>query len=375
MKLHKKILFLFLALFLFIPIISFANNTIIHVAILDNIEDQSLPNNYKHSYIQGLQVAALAAQVQGFTVQYKTFFYTNQPLAILKEVPLVQAWKPDVIIGPHSSNQFLLLKSSFGNTLVISPYASDPQIANMPANFYSLSSSDVSIDKALTKFISSNFNQKNIFNVVAGDCKDCVDATLLFSNMYKKNNPLREINEGIYLENVSEVNIGKLMNNYKKDDLIVLQSSTYEEAQQLIYRISSYFNTSELTFITNLDNWGSFGCGLVPNDNYNEYWITPYLFDKRSENYQTFLKYYSQKYNYRPRDGISYTSFLTVMSVVGALTHYPYHQTKSMRNNILNNYLLAIKQNPNWFKATLNAIYKINANGIQMIKTIPVIND
>jgi hypothetical protein len=214
-----------------------------------------------------------------------------------------------------------------------------------------------------------------IFNIIAGDCKDCVDASSLFSNLYKTNHPSVKVKDSIYLGNASSIDITKLMSNYQEGEVIILQTSTYEEARQLIYRISSAFNQTKFLFVSTLDNWGSLSANLIPNENYTEYWITPYLFDKKSKNYQTFLKYYSQKYSDRPRDAISYVTYSVIMSAVTALLNHSYDKKQDMRYNILKAYTAAIKQDPSWFKPKSDIVYKMDSDSIRAITTLPVINN
>jgi ABC-type branched-subunit amino acid transport system substrate-binding protein len=355
------------------PSIGFADSKVIKVAVLDNIGDSSLPSDYRSSYLQGVATAVMAAEQQGYAIQYKTFFYSDKPLAIFNEIPQVTAWKPDVIIGPHFSNQFLLLKNRFSNILVISPYASDPELATMSSNFYSLSISDAELNNAIVEYMSKSFPNKNVFNVVAADCKDCIDSSNFLSNLYVQENPAAKVTNGLYVGDVAAVDIGKLMGNYQKDDIIVLQSDSFLSSQQLIFRISSYLARDNLIFINCLDNWGSINSAIMPNKNYTEYWITPYLFDKTSKNYQDFLQYYMEAYKSPPQNAISYTAFLTLISVTTALSNAHYDPSQSMRANILKSYQAAREKNPNWFRPTATAVYRTNAQGVQLIGMVSTV--
>lgn len=370
-KIFQKLLLFFYLFIVFIPIVGFAGTSIIKVAVLDNINDPSLPADYKISYLQGIATAMLAAQDQGYTVQYKTFFYGNQPLAILNEIPLVKVWQPDVIIGPHFSNEFLLLKNDFNDVLVISPDASDPALATMPTNFYSLSLTDDEIYRSEVYFIDKTFPNKNIFNIVAADCKDCVDSNNLFNNLYNKINPSIKMTNSMYVGDVNALNIAKLMANYQKGDIIVLQADSFLSSQQLIFRITSHFSKYNFIFINYLDNWGKNNI-IMPNKNYTEYWMAPYLMDSSSKNYQKFLQYYLDLYKIPPQTTISYLSFLTLFSVTTALSEFSSNQSGIMKENILKSYEIARNKNQNWFKPISSAVYKIDAQGIQFIEIVPI---
>ncbi|MDF2940442.1 MAG: hypothetical protein K0R66_1084 [Gammaproteobacteria bacterium] len=361
------ILILPLLFALFTPSTSLADPRVIRIAILDNVNDPYLPSGYQDSYIAGIKTAALVAQNQGYTIQYQTFFYDNNPLAILKEVPSVTAWHPDLIIGPHSSNQLLLLRNSFKNIMILSPYASDSDIASLPDNFYSLALLDKDLGHTVVKFLSSQFPNRGLINVVAADCKDCVDLTDKINSGYQSLYPSAKIVNNMYSGDSGSVSVNELIASYQKGDVILLQPNTSPEIQPLIYRIAAQLGDSPI-FINNLDNVGSFG-KMPKNIHYVEYWLTVDLFDPNSPDFQAFSKYYQQLYGNSDYNSVSYSIYITAMSAIKALKAYP-SSAPTMQANILNSYKSARQANPHWYKTSNYAIYKIDPQGTTLIGTI-----
>lgn len=117
----------------------FAQPQSIKVAVLENLKFEKLSTDkYANDYMDGLLTAVDAAKKDGYAVEIQTFFYGKEPLAILKQIPEVKAWQPDIIIGPRSSSLFLMLKDQFSDVLVLSPFATATEVAALPDNFYSM---------------------------------------------------------------------------------------------------------------------------------------------------------------------------------------------------------------------------------------------
>jgi hypothetical protein len=357
---------------MFMPILNFAN-TLIKVAILDNLDDNSTAYNYASSFIDGINMSVITANNKGYKIEYREFIYDNAPLAIMGQIPKVKAWNPDVIIGPHFSNQFLLLKSIFPNVLVLSSYASDTEIADMPANFYSLGWSDNNIIAVSIKFINQNFSNRNLFTVVEADCKDCIDYSNIFSNEYQKSSDQIKTSQSTYLEeDIDNLDLHKLMAPYHQGDLIMLEPSTYANFQQLMFTISNYLNDDPI-FINNLDSYSSIGQEISEKKviNYTEYWIIPYLFDDNSSNYREY-KHLANHFNMKSDNGIAYTAYLTMMSVIDSLQKYPAGLNMPIKDKILLSYEKARKADSNWYKSPYFAVYKIDKTGYKLITKIPV---
>ncbi|HMT02568.1 MAG TPA: hypothetical protein PKD00_04550 [Burkholderiales bacterium] len=137
--------------------INIANAAIIKIAILDGLKSAKIVSaNYLLDYNKGLEVAALNAKLRGLTIEYKLFSYDKERLSILNQIQNVKDWQPDFIIGPRSSDEFVLLKPYFTNTLVISPIATAAVTENLPNNFYSMTLPDIYLAQAMVKFIEAD---------------------------------------------------------------------------------------------------------------------------------------------------------------------------------------------------------------------------
>lgn len=234
-----------------------ASSTEVRVAILDNLQSQEFSSiNYENNYLEGVKLAAFSAKEKGINLQYKYFKYGKRPLDILTEIPKVKAWNPDFIIGPRASDKFLLLKNYFNNVALISPLATAEDVYNLPDNFYTLSSSDKAIVKAITQFIHEKFpNTKKIFIIAAIDCKSCYAVQKNVSLFYKKINQKTEIVEKQFIStDVQSVNVANMVTGYKPGDIIIIPNLS-SVAAILLERIVDYIKQPGITFI-GTDGWG-----------------------------------------------------------------------------------------------------------------------
>ena len=136
----------------------FAQPQSIRVAVLDNLKFEKLSTDkYANDYMDGLLTAVDAAKKNGYAVEIQTFFYDKEPLAILKKVPDVKAWNPDIIIGPRSSSLFLMLKNQFADVLVLSPFATATEVAALPDNFYSMTLPNEYFTQAVVNIVRDRF--------------------------------------------------------------------------------------------------------------------------------------------------------------------------------------------------------------------------
>lgn len=340
-----------------------AKVTTIKIALLDNFTLEKYAQIYKDSYYAGIETAILAAKKNHILIHFKNFTYDNNPLGIFDAVPAVKAWHPDVVIGPHYSNQFLLLKNHFNHVLVLSPYATDEAISRMPPNFYSLALPDKYMAKANYIFIKKHFPNRNVYNISQLDCKDCIDTTKNLDAIYAEKGKLTIANNAVYLgDQVNTTNISKLMRDYQKNSVIVLQPLNDLDANILIARIATFLKRNNLVFIYNVDNWGNsknFQTIVDKSDvRADMFRITPWIINPQSRSYQLFVKYYRKKFHASQNNAVSYMSYRTVMSVVEALQKFPINPTLNMRESVLASYLAALKKDKNWFRVTDYAIYQ-----------------
>lgn len=359
---------------------------VLRVAILDN---PNLPeklwmwSQYENAYLAGVETAVLAAKKQGVKVEYKAFFYGTQPLDVLEKIPQVKEWNPDLILGPHYSNQFLLLKKYFPDTLVLSSYASDPAIGKLPYNFYSIFPPDTIITKALTQFIQAKYPNKNMHMIIQAECKDCVDTGKLLSDSYLKLNKKSHVTTTEFVgDNLQSIDIAKIAAGYKKGDIIFLDPLNYYLYINLTARIADYLKEPHLVFFTVLDSWGDSDAPLKSMDQnpavkYDAYRISSLLLDDQSEDkLHQFNQLFSEHYGELSTDPLSYMTYLSVMSAVSAVTEFPGNNTNlSMKEQILVSFKKALAYDPNWYRPRTFGVYQYSnysaGNGEVLVKTIP----
>ncbi len=358
----------------------------LRVAILDNPnlpEKASMWFDYEQAYLAGIEMAKVAAKKQDILLEYKPFFYGNKPLDVLKQIPNVKAWRPDFILGPHYSNQFLLLKKYFPDVVVLSAYASDPELADLPSNFYSIFPPDDTLIKSLSEFMNVQFANKNIFMILQADCKNCNDMAELLKANYKRLNNKVKITETSFIGNkIEDVNIARVTKGYQEGDIIFLEPENYYSYMNLMPRIVAFLKKSNVAFFTALDAWGGSDAtqkflGPVPFENYEGYRITSLLLDDTTDMHlKEFKKLFFEHYKKMPKNPVSYMTFLAMMSVTTALEKFPEkNQNLTMQVQVLKSFEKARYQHPNWFRPKQYGIYRYSDNsakqGEVLIKTVP----
>jgi hypothetical protein len=372
-------LFIFLVIFCSVSVIfcniGFAQpeNKILKVAVLDSPNmprKLSLWKRYKQAYLAGIETAVLAAKEQGITLEYKTFFYGEKPLDILKKIKLVQAWHPDVILGPHYSNQLFLLKDYFSDTLVLSSYASDSSIKELPNNFYSIFPSDNDLMEVIMNFIQQRFGQKNILMLVQADCKECTNMAANFAPSYSKRNAnlsITTVSRSDFIgENVNDLSLPQLTRSYQKNDIILIFTSNYYLYEMLLGRLVNFIKMPNVIFITDVDDWGLQDVNIDSAItetllNYQAYRVTP-LFSSLSSTGNELLEFnrlFLKRYKKSTADSVSYVTFLTIKSVLAALEKFPSKNTNwPVSKQVMTSYEEALQNTPNWYRSNKYAVYQ-----------------
>ncbi|MBV9576775.1 MAG: hypothetical protein JO149_09150, partial [Gammaproteobacteria bacterium] len=319
------------------------------------------------------ETAKTVSKKNNIKIIYKPFFYGTDPLAILNEIPKVNAWHPDIILGPHYSNQFLLLRNYFKDILVLSSYASDKAINDLPSNFHSISPSDDTTVKAMSDFIKKKFTNNNILIINRIDCKDCNDISTLFKKMYNASNSNIQIKQNNFLgESDKLTNVEKLLTGYQKNDLIVILAVNLYNYTDLILKITTTLKNKNPTFISLVDNWGTPETGLSISNKmklpFRAYLINPLLFNLKSKTFRKFNQTYFDLYGTYPNENVSYTTFRTLMSAVKAIKNCNIHnKNHDMRIKINECYQNNLRNNPNWFRPNVYGAYLLNANSGKLI--------
>lgn len=317
-------------LLIILPVLSYGKaNLPIKIAIFDNTQIASVESNptatLESAYLKGVNTAVTLSKKENIDIDTKTYFYGNNLLNILQKIPLIKQWKPDVVLGLHSSNEAIMAKNYFTKPLVLSITATDTKLFNPSKNFYSLGVPDSYIDKRVIQFIKKHFPHKNIFIMVGVENKESVDTADYIANLYKKAFPHQSITKSEYLTNdIISLTPNRLLQGYHKGDLILFFSiaGTYSEQLKLMNKIGMYLKPYKPTFITTVDNWQSHKIMKAKKKiPYNAYRVSNLYSNPNSKQYRTFLKEYVHIYNKKPKYQISYISYKALMSIVNAIKY------------------------------------------------------
>ncbi|TAK74273.1 MAG: hypothetical protein EPO11_07165 [Gammaproteobacteria bacterium] len=332
-------------------------------------------SEYEKAYFAGVEVAAKIAKKYNVEIKYKSFLYGKGSLDILAEIPKISQWQPDLIIGPNSSDQVLLLRNYFPNVMVLSAYASGDALQSLPKNFYSTFLPDSRIMELLSKFVKTKFPQRNIYIIVQTDCKQCVDASRLFIANHKKISSATKITENkLIMDDIKSIDSRRLMVGHT-DDVILVFNDAYYAYNVFVTHIISSFPNKDLIFISDQDNWSNEVDGQVHKFDltYESYRIGPILFDNNLLEFKNFSEAYYQNYNKKPSDAISYLTYRTILSAIEALHQFhPSILNKNMRERVLYSYFAALQKNPDWFRSNAYGIYRLTSKGEVLVEKLSI---
>ena len=77
-----------------------------------------ISSQYINNYKEGLETARFYAKTQKIYIIYK-YFVIDDVSNLPMQMSRVNAWNPDVVIGPNYSNSFLLLKNYFKDDIFV----------------------------------------------------------------------------------------------------------------------------------------------------------------------------------------------------------------------------------------------------------------
>lgn len=371
----KKVIGLFLVLFL-ISGKALANSmSEIRLAVLDNFHFQkNITNQFDQYYKPGITLAQKKAEDLGYHVNIKYFGYDRTPLGVMRAIPKVKAWHPDIVIGPRNSNVFLLLENQFRDILVLSPFATANNVSTMPKNFYSLAFPDDVFARSVVDYVQVNYPNKKIFGLIESDCKNCVDMSDNFKHYYEKINPKSKIHYNYFFQlEKDNIDIKKLLQDYNNEPLIFLPDNS---AISSILMPMIVNELKEPRVFIGGDDWGSWKntqIGKIQADfPYEGLRFTPWSFENKTKKMEKFLREYHTYYNREPEDEASYMGYNAAMSFLLALKKYESSISGSMKEKILASYQLALLHDKNWFRQKSYAVYKVSpATGSHFSGTFP----
>lgn len=346
---------------------SLAKPIAIKVAVIENLKLETFSTDkYAVEYLDGLKTAMNAASEDGYAIELKTFFYDKEPLAILKQVPAVKAWSPDLIIGPRSSALFLLLKDQFKDVLVLSPFATASDISSMPSNFYSLTFPNEYFTQAIVNLVSEKFKGKAVAPIGEVDCKNCMNFIDEFSSIAKKSGVSVRSNVVFLNAFAEQVPPSDLLVNYKQGDVILLPNTSYTSGT-LIGRLTDYLKDNNIVFIGG-DGWGDWSTSYVgkvkSTYKYAAYRATPWSLDAGDVRTKTFLKQFRRFRKTESTSSASILSYSTLMAAVEAIKHdYNPDQKIPLQIRLLKSFQAELKSNKNYARPMKYTVYKVTQSG------------
>jgi hypothetical protein len=339
----------------------------IKVAILDNLKFEKLSTDkYANDYMDGLQTAVEAAKKNGYAVKIQTFSYEKGPLEILKRVPDVKAWAPDIIIGPRSSSLFLMLKGQFSDVLVLSPFATATEVAALPDNFYSMTLPNEYFTQAIVNIVRDRFPSSGVTPIGEVDCKNCTDFLSAFTSAAAASKLEVRPATTFLNKNAETVPQTELLANYRKGDVILLPNTSYTSGT-LVGRLSDHLKDNSLAFIGG-DGWGDWSSSYVGKVksafSYSAYRATPWSLDSKEARAEQFRKDFKKYRKAEPTGVASLLSYSTLGAALQALTDNKLVTKSSpIRTRILDSFKAALNKDNNYGRPTKYAVYKVTQSG------------
>ena len=356
-----------------------AQSRTVKVAILENLKIEKLSTDkYATDYMDGILVASKVAKDSNIKVEVQTFFYGKEPLAIIEKVPEVKAWNPDLIIGPRSSSLFLMLRDHFKDTLVLSPFATANEVADLPVNFYSLTLPNKFFTQAVLNMVVAQFPKKALAPIIEVDCKNCMDFAAAIESSAKASGVVVR-NRVTYLNKSAEsAPIQDLAANIQTTDIVLLPNTSYTSGA-VVARLADYLKRPELVVIGG-DGWGDWSSSYVGKVKsqfaYAGYRVTPWSFESTDDRTQRFVREFKALKGTTPTGTAALLSYSTLSSALDALKSYQSPNDKrSIRDQILSAFTTARSKDPNFRRPVKYAIYKVTQDGEKFVGEAPALTE
>lgn len=322
-------------------------------------------SNYEQVYLAGVRAAVAYFRKKNVPITYQTFFYGSGSMAVFGKLKAVKAWKPDMIVGPHYSNDFFELNGQFKHILVLSPYASDSTISSLPKNYQTAAVMDPELISILQKLMTSRLHSNRLLDLSQIDCKDCVD----FSRNLQQLKGIQLKTFNVYGDDVSKIPLKKALNSVTNNTVILLNVASYLLGQQIVKKMAFMAPKTHFRFIDFLDNWGKRQTASYMRSNVVIYRMFP---DINSIQEDAFNNYHvTLNNNNFLGNQASFMIFNTIRSAVSAYLKYG-HQVKgnTVSQKIRNAYLKAITINKYWYKIRYYFVVKVDSHGEHKIARI-----
>lgn len=351
----------------------------VRIAIMDRLQSQTLASEkYEKDYFLGIELGKRRMAEQGIPLEWKYFELGQEPVSTLERVTEVEAWNPDVIIGPRSSNRFLLLKESFPKRLVISPLATAEAVSGLPDNLYSISYPNRYATEALVNFSLHKLKPKGIHAIVESECKNCRDFADVFLAKVKERRPSMHISQATFATaTVESVDVYKLLVGYRKGDLILLPNTSYSSGI-LASKLSDRIQDENLIFLGN-DDWGPWSASnfgrIHSKRDVSGYLVYPWAFESAGVLGDVFKKEYGKLTTMSSEpERISLIAFATMelirtLSSEKNLLSLPSDKRAS---GYLKVFLEMKAKNPHAFRSERFAILKYTKKGSEFVESVLV---
>jgi hypothetical protein len=339
----------------------------IRVAIVENLKFEKLSTDkYASDYIEGLETARDLLSAKGLGIELQQFVYGKDPLAILHLIPEVKAWRPDLVIGPRSSAQFMLLKDQFTDVLVISPFATASAVSSLPTNFYSMTLPNEYFTKAIVNLVKERFPGKAVAPIGEVDCKNCMDFVSEFGRAASQTGITVRTPTTVLTKNAETASTAELLANYRRGDIILLPNTSYTSAT-LAGRISDHLKDDGLVFIGG-DGWGDWSASYVGKVkspySYAAYRATPWSLEATDGRGKDFRAHFLKYRKVAPTGVASLLSYATLMAALEPLLgHNQDGAGTPVRNKILNLFGQKRRSYPNYARPTQYAVYRVTQSG------------
>jgi hypothetical protein len=341
----------------------------IRVAVLDNIRSEKLSSErYVKDYSTGLELGLAYAKKKGIEFFVREFLFDKKPVEILGKISEVETWKPDIIIGPRSSDLMLLLRGSFKNVLVVSPLATSAAIATMPDNFYSISPPNSDAVGVFVDFVKRKFPGRAVFQFVQVDCSNCQDFADQFSKAAATRNVvIRNPEPSTYLSTAADsFDLSTELRTYQRGDVILLPNNSYSSGV-VMGRLAEHLKLNDLVFLGG-DGWGDWTVGYAgkfkSSFSYEGFRVVPWSIKKQDHPTTEFIKEHKIHLSEEPRSNISLIMYQLARTLTdAAISARDSTKEAPNRASILSAFLKMKNKDPNFARPKNYAILKISQTG------------
>lgn len=357
---------------------SFATPSEFRVAIVENLKFEKLSTDkYANDYLDGITAATQEAKARGYNVTVKNFFYDKEPLAVLKVLPDVDAWNPDLVIGPRSSTFFLMLKDHFKDVLVLSPFATATAVSEMPSNFYSMTLSNSYFTRAVVNLAAERFPNRAVAPIVEVDCKNCMDFADEFTR-FAKEDGIAVRTKATYLnKNAETTDVSALTGEVRETDILLVPNTSYSSGA-IIPRLADHLQRKDLVVIGG-DGWGDWSASYVGKVKskfpYAGYRLTPWSFDVKDKRHDRFFKAFRDAKATAPTGTASLLSYHTLSVALDLLPAKAAKGGPALRGTVLRNFQDKVKQDPNFERPTKYALYKVTQEGESFVGEVSALKE